>query len=615
MIDSIYSKVINNMPFKRKTIRSELMAAFIIVIFFSSITVGSYYFYTMNSFVKEKVMSYNSEIIKQAGQKLDFLLENIEVSKWQLLGISTNQDIFNISNRPSSVSSSEFVKSVEENLKNVRRSYPGISDIFILGFNGDFYTSNNSFNKERLVQKEWIKAFQESDLNDIAIPTHRADYQVLNGSGKPVISFLKKVTDIKDAVTQIGIIQVDLDYRELGKIVESISTDEKGLFFIMDSNNKIIYFPEEKYLGLDVSQVNYNGHNMGEISRNENLDKKDFVVSYTLQSTQWQVIGVIPLDSIYKKFNHVTIISFYICLITFIFSLFVAYSFSKRITKPINMLITTMKKVGEGNFSSTVTHSENTDLQVLSSSFNTMVDKVNNLMIKIIKKESESANARFIALQAQINPHFLYNTLETIRSIALRNNIESIADISKSMATIFRYSIDDKSDSVILKEELEHVKNYIRIQKYRYGDKFDVSYDIDENLLDCEIIKLVLQPLVENAIYHGIELKKKRCKINITCKETQTGIIIIINDDGLGMRAEVVKFLNDKISNYEMVPEKKKRVDFGIGIINVNARIKLYYGNEYGLYIESILNEGTSVVVKIPAQRRQMELDSDDITG
>lgn len=601
---SIYSKIMNNLPFKTKTIMSELMGAFITVIFFTSAIVGLYYFSTMNAFVKEKVVSYNSEIIKQVGQKLDFLLENIEISKRQLIGLSTNQGIFNVDNSPSSIIPAEFVKNVEGNLKNVRRSYPGIADIFMIGYNGNVYTSNNYFIKERLINKDWFVSFMASDVDDVTIPTHLADYEVVLGTGRTVVSFLKKVTDIRDATTEIGIIQIDLNYSQLKDIIESINTDEESLFYIIDSNDRIIYFPDESYLGNDVDRVNYNGRNMGATAKYENHNVDEIIVQYTLQNTQWKVIGVIPLDSISKKFNNVIIISGYLGLTTIVISLVAAYYFSRRITKPIQTLIRTMKKVGEGNFKSAVTDTNNTDLQALSDNFNTMVDKVDSLMTKVINKESESANARFIALQAQINPHFLYNTLETIRSLALRNGVESISDISKAMATIFRYSIDDKSYVVTLKEELEHVKNYIRIQKFRYGNKFDVEYNIDEKLLDCEIIKLVLQPLVENAIYHGIELKKKKSTIVISCRESDSGIEVTIYDDGLGIPAKVLEDLNKKMSQYEIVSKEKKKMDFGIGIVNVNARLKLYYGNEYGLYIESEINKGTGSVVRIPARRK-----------
>ena len=357
-------------------------------------------------------------------------------------------------------------KEREESLKNVRTSYPGIDRYnFMIGYNGNVFTSNNYFIKERLINKDWIKSFMTSDMDDVAIPTHLADYEVVRGTGRTVVSFLKKVTDIRDATTEIGIIQIDLDYGQLKNNIESISKDEESLFYIIDINNRIIYFLDAMYLGNDVDRIEYNGRNMGATAKYENSNADDIIVKYTLKNTQWKVIGVIPLDSISKKFNNVIIISGYLGLVTVVLSLVVAFYFSKRITRPIQALIRTMKKVGEGNFKKAVTNTNNGDLQALSDSFNTMVDKVDSMMTKVIKKESESANARFIALQAQINPHFLYNTLETIRSIALRNGVDSISNISKAMATIFRYSIDDKSYVVTLKEELEHVKNYIRIQK------------------------------------------------------------------------------------------------------------------------------------------------------
>ena len=180
----------------------------------------------------------------------------------------------------------------------------------------------------------------------------------------------------------------------------------------------------------------------------------------------------------------------------------------------------------------------NKDFNALSSGFNAMVDHIDLLIQKLLSKETETANARFFALQAQINPHFLYNTLETIRGIALKNKVESIAAITKSMSQIFRYSISNINDEVTLWKEFQHVYNYVSIQKYRYKDRLTVNFDLDEEVLQCKTIELIIQPLVENAICHGLEPQKSPVVINVVCRKDGEKIAITVNDNGMGIPKE-----------------------------------------------------------------------------
>lgn len=212
--------------------------------------------------------------------------------------------------------------------------------------------------------------------------------------------------------------------------------------------------------------------------------------------------------------------------------------------------------------------------------------------------ESSKKHAEYLALQNQINPHFLYNTLESIRGEAITNKMDNIANMTEALATFFRYNISNVQNLVTLKEELNNVLSYYTIQKYRFGNKLCIDIDVaEEEIYSLKMPKLILQPIVENAIFHGIERKRDNGLIKISVEVTQNRIIITIKDNGVGISEEDVEKLNKKLlrSNEDFSKSKK-----GIALTNVNNRIKLMFGDNYGLYIYSSVNVGTDVKITLP---------------
>lgn len=221
-------------------------------------------------------------------------------------------------------------------------------------------------------------------------------------------------------------------------------------------------------------------------------------------------------------------------------------------------------------------------------------------LISISKKQAE-----YLALQNQINPHFLYNTLEGIRSEALCAGMDGVAEMTEALATFFRYTISNVDNLVTLEDELANIENYYSIQQYRFGDRLSVSVeydDVDEmEVLMLRLPKLTLQPIVENSIYHGIERKMGKSKLRIKIQTTLDRLMITISDDGLGMEAEQLNMLNKKLRSTTLdgvMSDKSKKG--GIAIVNVNNRIKLLFGDEYGIYIYSTSNVGTDVIITLP---------------
>ena len=278
--------------------------------------------------------------------------------------------------------------------------------------------------------------------------------------------------------------------------------------------------------------------------------------------------------------------------------------FLRKIYLPILKLDKAMKILEDGDTDFEIDFNKDTEVYPISVTLNKMLKRLKDSMdseylAKILKKQAE-----IDALQSQINPHFLYNTLESIRGQALVEGVTEIADMTEALSRFFRYSISQKGNLVSLKEEMKNVENFFLIQQYRFNNKFQLifKYDqSDEDVLDYLLPKLTMQPIVENSISHGLETKVGKGSITIRIVETEKRLIISIIDDGIGMDNATVEDLNYRLNNsMKEEPLSKNKNHTGIALINVNERIKLSFGKEYGITIESTQAFGTDVEILLP---------------
>lgn len=244
----------------------------------------------------------------------------------------------------------------------------------------------------------------------------------------------------------------------------------------------------------------------------------------------------------------------------------------------------------------------------LSGAMENTLNKIHEILNRQYAIDISKKQAEYLALQNQINPHFLYNTLEAIRGDALNEGMESIAEMTEALATFFRYNITKVDHLVTLEDELSNAENYFLIQQYRFGDKLSLSIkygnEQDVNIFDYKLPKLTLQPIIENSIYHGLECKIDKGTITINIETTQSRLLINIIDDGIGMEENVLNTLNRKLNQPSLDYVKEdEQAKGGIALINVNNRIKLLFGEQYGLYISSTLNYGTDVEITLPLMK------------
>jgi two-component system sensor histidine kinase YesM len=269
--------------------------------------------------------------------------------------------------------------------------------------------------------------------------------------------------------------------------------------------------------------------------------------------------------------------------------------YSNALTSRLKLLVKNMSKIKDGKFDVFVSSDKDDEIGDLSRSFKSMVNRINNLINEVYLLEIKKKEAEINALQSQINPHFLFNTMESIRMNLWKKDDFETSEIVQKFAQLLRKSIDWASDGIELKKEIELVATYLDIQKYRYREKLEYVIQIDDELNNYIIPKFTLQPIVENAIYHGIEMKKGKGRVTISSQVSEQGLKVIVKDDGIGMDEDKLSTVRKQISS-PMEEDRKTR----IGIRNVHQRLKLYYGETYGVSIYSNKNTGTVVEILLP---------------
>ncbi len=411
-----------------------------------------------------------------------------------------------------------------------------------------------------------------------------------------VISVVKMINIGQGNELKKGLLKVDISIKQLDDLCKSLNLGGSGYVFITDSDNSIIYHPQQAliYAGLKEEIV------PGKFEQSIQLETPQGfeVISITksLSFVDWKLVGVTHIDAITK--NNSRILSEVLVIIPIIVFaiILISWFISGMITSPIRELESKMRRVQKGDFKALV-NLEYGEKEVveLANSYNAMVVKIEDLMRKNKEEHEAKRQSELNALQAQINPHFLYNTLDSIMWMAESGQNEEVVDMVTALARLFRISISKGQKRIFVSEELEHARNYLLIQKRRYKEKFQFHIESNEEIDNLITLKLILQPIIENAIYHGIEYMVDEGEIKISVIATKDKLIYTVEDNGLGMNEETRLSLLHSSEGVE--PTKGGS---GVGVRNVDERIKLSYGDDYGLEIESVIEEGTTVRIVLP---------------
>lgn len=370
-------------------------------------------------------------------------------------------------------------------------------------------------------------------------------------------------------------------------------------FFIIDDQGRIVstqnkdelyrVFDDEKYLG---------EYELEDVSNNKSLirnidGKRTLIAVQDFTKLNWKIVSVLPLDEITYENRGMTKLIIVFGLICLFVSFVASYFLSYTISKPILKLVKIMRQIKSGNMQLRADLNEKGEIGMLGDGFNSLMDKINSLLEEIYNEQKLKRENEFKLLQSQIKPHFLYNTIETIISFIKLGLKDNAMMTAKYLAGFYRISLSKGNDIITISDEMQLIDNYLSIQKLRYIEYLDYQLDFDEKILKYQIPKLTLQPLVENSIYHGLKQKDEKGMLFIKGYCDQDMIKIEVKDDGVGMTQEMIKRVLARPIN------EQKSTDFGV--FSVDTRIKLLYGEKYGLAIESVVGEYTKVIVSLPA--------------
>lgn len=465
--------------------------------------------------------------------------------------------------------------------------FPSLSGMYLYQETGEMIAYNTA---------EFI-AVDPADIDDAKwiqqVLTLKGRMTVLpKNPGSRIIYAARGLINVRSSFEPKGILIAGINVSDIDTMFRKQRLNQEQEYAIFDGQGQLLFgngsISGDKWKAAE--------HGTGSCRQTENGEKFLYRTDYDKEQNLYSVIRT-PQSSVNFSSSHeIVIILFVFILITIVFFLMII----KSITTPIKDLVSACRAFGRGDFSSRMDDNQTSDLGYLSSSFNQMADKVENLINEVYVKNLTERDLEIQMLRNQINPHFLYNTLENMRMTAYTQGFYDLAEMCKLLAEVLRYGVSDTNGVVTVKQEMEHLNQYIELQQRRFLYAIQINCMIAPEIRQCKIIKLLLQPLVENSINHGFREFRGRQSIHIFGYRQEDRIIFEVADNGSGMEPELAERLNDYVQN--------KNTEFkSIGLKNVNRRIVLSYGKEYGMHIKSEVGKGTSVTITLPFIETEME--------
>ncbi len=404
-----------------------------------------------------------------------------------------------------------------------------------------------------------------------------------------ILSMTKALINDQGDVTGIVLFDMKLDYME--SVINSAELGKSGFLYISNRKGEVVYAP--------VNPIVYRIHpTMIGDEKDVQINGESYqIIAQETGISDWNIVGVLPKDETLSIILEVITSFVTYAVLIFLFGIVLSIYLTKTLTRPISKLKNLMAEAEQGKLEVHYDSIYNDEISQLGHSFNKMIEAIKNLLSLVYSEQKAKREAELKAFQAQIKPHFLYNTLDTINWMAMEYEADDIVEVVESLTNLFRISLSKGNEIISLENEVKHVNSYLTIQKVRYEEQFDYEIICEDNLKNYKVIKLIIQPLVENAIYHGIKGRKESGHIRIHIYTDNKDLYIVVADTGGGMASEQVQHMNQI---FEGILEKDD--SYGIGLFNVNERIKLNFGMEYGLSIDSALDEGTTVTIKHPIQ-------------
>ncbi|GIP34169.1 sensor histidine kinase [Paenibacillus sp. J2TS4] len=580
-------------------LRKRLILLFLMVAVTPLALLGAFSYYKSAEVILEQVCGSILENLSQVNHSINYFVRDIEQLS---MYIYSNEEIQEVLSKDKDRSLFEKHND-RKKINGILESFLGFKNwdisIYLLGENGDrYFTGELLPNSYRDYNIHW-GLFRKANLanGNVVWDTHYAmkkmdDFGVVLSSGR----MLKNI----ETNQPLGYLVIDIMEPALADKYNKAQLYPGGEVFLLDRNGYVVSsLPSKHQVGtkLDqpyISKLLEERKGFFRISPRERGSSAAMVTFDTSEMTGFKLVNVVPVSALTKEGNSIRNLTLIIIAICILFAFWLAYFLSNNVTGPLRKLRFLMRQVEEGNMNVTFAAGSNDEIGQLGRSFNTMLFNIKQLIREVYEKQLKLREAELKAIQAQFNPHFLYNALDSINWMARIHKVNDISKTVVSLGELLRFSIRKDREIIEVREDIQQIKNYLVIQNMRYRDKFEVHIEIEEEIESYFTLKLLLQPIVENAITHGLEMKEDKGTLRIIGRSRGERLEFIVEDDGVGMSPELLQVMRD--GRYRSVTSEKT----GIGLANVRRRLELYFSTHYEMEIESGPGQGTRIRIEIP---------------
>lgn len=594
----------------------------IVFLFLIILPIGGLSFLSARSYsssIEDNTINYASQLTDKMMDKLDDYLFDMKKISIIPSYIGEIKDGLKMSNRyyggvsAKNVDSETILPSEQQQIINIQKKIgssiyflnnikSGTNTVYLFDNYGNPYYAAKNLNIRpdlKSVYPEWNKRADAAYGAPVLVSTQEVSQPVV---GKEyVFTVVREIIDSAN-YEKLGMIAVDASIGVIENIVKDLDKTTLGTTLIVDQEGKVIYDSEMKFLAQTLPSSDLLAMARGDQGSFHATLNGEHVLTIYKQSeaTGWRVLITIPESHLQKDAVRTRNFTLAAAIVIMSFALLISLVIVFAITRPLRSLVRMMKEVQNGNMDVSFPVVRRDEVGLVGSAFNRMIDRIKTLISDIYAIEQRKKEAELLSLQHQINPHFIYNTLESIRMTAVLNDDAEVGDMAQLLGKLLRYSIHAGSDTVPIAQEWEHLTMYIELLNYRYGaERFTVELPPEEETKSMQVMKLLFQPIVENAIYHGYDEARGHMSIRIEYRADGPDRQFLVHDDGVGMAEERLQQLRSSLR--EPPTEWDGR---GIGLRNINERLKLRYGEKYGLTILSEQGAGTTVIVRMPGESK-----------
>ena len=588
-----------------KSVRSALFAAISVIVLCAVVIVVAISLRFTRTSVFDNAVVYTRTIVRQTNQNIDSYIDYMDNIVTMVSGSRDTQS-FLYNKDEETLQVSECRQRLVEQFRTILKSRSDIRNIGLIQKDGNRLFNNGGQQKNAYLDLDTQAWYKNAITSNRSVLTSSHVQHVIRGERPWVITVSRGVRNFTGSGNREGVVFIDLNYSAISELCDQNSIGSKGYVFLLDQDGNVVYHPQQQQL--------YNELQTENIDLVMNTDKEtlmdgsgDNAKIYTIsrsEKTGWTVVGCTNVAELLKDSKKARSIYVLVAAILVIVALVLSNLIARNITRPLQQLRDSMARVQEGDFrAAEVEVTSRNEVGSLTRSFNVMTSRIQELMKQNIYEQQQKRKSELKALQSQINPHFLYNTLDSIIWMAEGKKNEEVVVMTASLARLLRQSISNEEEQVPIGQEVEYARSYLTIQKMRYKDKLEFQIQVDAQIMGVPIIKLVLQPLIENAIYHGLKYKEGKGLLIVRGYREGENAVIQIKDNGAGMDEQTLSHIFEK--------HKVNYRSNGVGVYNVQKRLQLYYGMDYGITYSSRQGEGTTASIVIPMNMIPMKQEAD----